>query len=670
MATVSFNGLGSGIDFSQLTEAVIADRMRPVAQMQSKSAGIKRRSEELKSLNALLVTLTTAANNLTNRDLGTGRTASSSDSSVAGVTATSAAGVGKINLGVTRLATNLIQSTRGFAASTDAVLAGGATSATFELRQNGASTGTAITINAANNSLDGLRQAINGANAGVTATTVDTTGAGNFQLALSSNATGTAGRVELVETTSTGTAANLNLTRLNAPTGTPAGDYSYLDAQFSVNGLTVTRATNQVSDAVTGLTFNLQKIGNTTVDVNTSSELPDKLQAFVTAYNAVQDFANGQYKKDDAGRPTGVLAGDATLRSIQRQLRDVLGATSQTNGGTLTNLAQIGIGRDNDGRLTFDRAAFDERLKDSFTGSTAIVSSDTARVLASLTGSPEAGTIDINTTRLATAYTERSASYAPGAGIRGNFLRNTTFQLQIGGTATGPSFTISSSNDSLIGLRDAINAANGGATASIVADGSRQRLVLTSNATGASNRVRLVETTSPTTNTGSALAMGATSAGGNSDYTQLNSLATVNGQTVSRENNVLADVISGVSLTLTGTGAATVTVDVTKSRTGLDNVKALLTGQSTAQSGLANSIHAATSSLSDGITGVVQTAINGYQESIKTIDKSIASQLQRLTLLRQSLTRQFAAADAAINQLNGQGTQLTTIIQALQPRRS
>ncbi|MEJ7708591.1 MAG: flagellar filament capping protein FliD [Pyrinomonadaceae bacterium] len=69
-------------------------------------------------------------------------------------------------------------------------------------------------------------------------------------------------------------------------------------------------------------------------------------------------------KKDGKGKPSGALAGDPTLRSIQKQLREAVGGVTITaTGSTLSNLSQIGIGRDNDGRLTPDRVVLDERLK-------------------------------------------------------------------------------------------------------------------------------------------------------------------------------------------------------------------------------------------------------------------------------------------------------------------
>jgi flagellar hook-associated protein 2 len=460
---ISFSGLGSGLDFSKLVEAAVADRMRPVARLQAKGAELTKRGDALKQLNGKLAVLTEAAKALTNQDAGTGRVSLSSDTKVVTTTNTSAAATGTINLSVTRLAAGLTQASRAYASSSGAVLAGGAPEATFELRKGGAATGTAITINSANNTLTGLRDAINAANAGVSAAVVGVDGRGTqFKLVLSSNETGAAGRVELVETTATGTAADVALTSLNV-TG---GDFTQLDASLSVNGLAITRSSNTISDAVTGVTFGLKGAGAASVSVTSnSSDVTQKLQAFVAAYNDVQDFVAAQYKTDGGGRPTGVLAGDPTLRSVQQQLREAVGGSSAANGGAFTNLTQIGVGRDGNGKLTLDTAALGEKLTSS-----------------------------------------------------------------------------------------------------------------------------------------------------------------------------LAD------------------------------VKALLAGKTASDKGLANSIHDAYSRLSDTVSGTVQTAITGYQSSVRNIDKSISDQVSRIEVLRQSLSRQFAAADAAINQLNGQGSSLTNILDSLKPK--
>jgi flagellar hook-associated protein 2 len=362
MASVSFSGVGSGIDFDTVRDAILTQRAVPINKMQTKVSLYTSRSEGLKQLNTALAALTTATEELKSRDLGTGRSVNSGDGTVATATASNSVALGNIDLSVTRLATTLTQASRSYSAKNAEVLTGGATEATFELRTGGASTGVEIKIDSNNNTLEGLRNAINAANAGVTATIVDLKGDGTGnQIVLSSKATGATGRVELVETSATGTGADLNLRSVNPPDG----DFAKLDAEFSVSGLTMTRSSNTVSDAVDGVTFSLRKAGSTALTVTQSGDVENKLRAFVTAYNSVQSLISAQYKKDSTGRPTGILAGEATLRNIQQQLRDAVGTISDTNGGVFNSLSQIGISTKSTGELEFDSAVYSEKLKNN-----------------------------------------------------------------------------------------------------------------------------------------------------------------------------------------------------------------------------------------------------------------------------------------------------------------
>jgi flagellar hook-associated protein 2 len=362
MAITSFSGLGSGIDFGVIRDAILDQRTRPVTQMQSKVSEYNSRIESLKQLNTALASLTAAAEAMTKRDLGAGRSATTSDAAVATASASATANIGSFEVVVNRLASSLAQASRSYSSSTAPILAGGAATATFELRKGGAATGTAITIDSSNNSLEGLRDAINAANAGVTASIVDVNGDGTGQqLVLSSKESGAAGRVELVETTATGTAADLNVRSLNPPDG----DFSKLDASLTINGLTITRSTNTVSDAVAGVTLTLKEAGTSTIGVTQSTDIENKLRGFINAYNAIQEAIASQYKKDSNGRPTGVLAGDSTLRSVQRQVRDASGVVAEDNGGIFSSLADLGISKDADGKLVLDSAAFNEKLKNN-----------------------------------------------------------------------------------------------------------------------------------------------------------------------------------------------------------------------------------------------------------------------------------------------------------------
>jgi flagellar hook-associated protein 2 len=359
MPGITFSGIGSGIDFNAVRDAIINQRAVPINQLQSRISKYNSRVDSLKELNLLLTNLTNAAKDLTLADVGTGRAAVAADPAIASVNASSAAGLGTLNLNVTRLASSFTQASRSYAAISTPVLAGGATSAAFQLRLGGAADGPEMTIDSTNNSLAGLRDAINAADAGVSASIIDLSGDGTQQqLVLNSTATGASGRVDLVETTATGTGTSLDLRSLNPPDG----DFSKLNAAFSINGLDVVRSTNDISDAVSGLNITLKKTGATTIDVTRSADVAEKLDAFVTSYNAIQDFIAAQYKKDGDGRPTGVLAGDAVIRGIQKQISSIIGIASEDNGGALTSLSEIGISLSKTGKLELDKDVLNERL--------------------------------------------------------------------------------------------------------------------------------------------------------------------------------------------------------------------------------------------------------------------------------------------------------------------
>ena len=134
-----------------------------------------------------------------------------------------------------------------------------------------------------------------------------------------------------------------------------------------------------------------------------------------------------------------------------------------------------------------------------------------------------------------------------------------------------------SATDSLSTVRDKINAANAGVTASIVTDANGSRLALRSTATGVENGFRVTTTDvgdgSNNDNAGlSRLAYdpagGAT--GMRSTQTAANAEATVNGIAVSSPSNELKDTLEGVTLTLRKVTTADVSVDVSTDRDSVE----------------------------------------------------------------------------------------------------
>lgn len=197
-------------------------------------------------------------------------------------------------------------------------------------------------------------------------------------------------------------------------------------------------------------------------------------------------------------------------------------------------------------------------------------SSDASILSASAGSTAAAGTYALNVTTLAQSQNLVAAGTTSSTTAISNGVATTvTFDFGTisggsltGGVYTGSTFTsngsgtksitVDSTNNTLQGIRDAINAANMGVTATIINDGSAtpNRLTITSNATGASNSLKI--TTSGGDGTLNTL-LGYNPAGTqnlNQTVAAQNANFTTNGIAITSPSNTVTDVIQGVSLTL------------------------------------------------------------------------------------------------------------------------
>ncbi|WP_019627228.1 flagellar filament capping protein FliD [Thioalkalivibrio sp. ALJT] len=129
-------------------------------------------------------------------------------------------------------------------------------------------------------------------------------------------------------------------------------------------------------------------------------------------------------------------------------------------------------------------------------------------------------------------------------------------ELQVG-NASAVTINVDA-GDTLRDVRDAINEAGAGATASIINDGNGARLVLNANETGADNTISLSATEDPA---GSGLARLDASNLVETRAAQ-DAEAVIDGITVTSASNTLDDAIEGVSIQLQGTSTAPATVSV------------------------------------------------------------------------------------------------------------
>ncbi|WP_084460115.1 flagellar filament capping protein FliD [Aminiphilus circumscriptus] len=144
------------------------------------------------------------------------------------------------------------------------------------------------------------------------------------------------------------------------------------DAILLVDGVRVTRSSNEIDDLIGGVTLNLKGPGKVILDITTDmEEAVTAIQAFVDAYNEVMEWINIRLSEEsdedaetDFDKKFGLLHGDSLLWQAKSQLRQLI-SDPQNILGPLTMLSQIGITTEStdygkSGLLEFDSSAFME----------------------------------------------------------------------------------------------------------------------------------------------------------------------------------------------------------------------------------------------------------------------------------------------------------------------
>lgn len=361
MATISSPGLGSGLDISGIISSLMAVERQPLTAMATKEASYQAKLSAFGSLKGALSSLQTTTQTLKNTSTFTGMSASSSDSALFTASATSSAAAGSYDLAVTTIAkahavrTNVDYGTDTFDSGTLRITVGSGTPVDIDLTAAG--------------TLADIRLAINEADAGVTATIINDGTAD--RLVLTSATTGSDGAItfEAATTNNDGTRRLTDLIGANL-TETQAAD----DAVFSLNGISITRSSNTIDDAVEGVTLNLLKepsqtlpitplSAKLTVSQNTGT-VTAAVNAFVKAYNDAIGQIRTMTAYDVANKKASVLTGDSTARSIQSQLAGLVGTSVSGVAGGISRLSDIGISVQTDGTLKVDSGKLNTALAD------------------------------------------------------------------------------------------------------------------------------------------------------------------------------------------------------------------------------------------------------------------------------------------------------------------
>lgn len=224
---------------------------------------------------------------------------------------------------------------------------------------------------------------------------------------------------------------------------------------------------------------------------------------------------------------------------------------------------------------TFQTANTALNSADLFTATSA--TSTSSAFSATTSGTVVAGKYTISVSQLAQAQTLTSAvqtSNTTALGDSSASSRTLTIALKDG---SSKDITLTSDQTSLTGMRDAINSADAGVSATIikVGDGS-YRLSLTSSETGSDNAVSSISVTGDNTLQGIVgYDASASSNAMTESVTAQNAKLTVNNVEIENSSNTISDALEGITLNLndttTGNQTLTITKDTSKAENAINN---------------------------------------------------------------------------------------------------
>ena len=347
--SISSTGVGSGLDVKSIVTQLVAIEKQPLQQLQTKASTFQTQLSLYSKVKSQVSALGDAAATLAGASGWNAQKAGSSNAAAVGVTAGSSASSAALSVQVQQLARAQTSASIGIAAG---AAAGAAGSLSIELGDwtggsfvSGGTASLVVAIDSAD-TLSVIAGKINAAGAGVTATLLKD--GSNERLVLRSADTGATAGFRINSPADPGLSP-LGLTNPDHPSFV---GQTALNAELTVNGVSVTSASNKVSDVIPGVALQLSQVTVAPVEVVIENDLDavqKNIQSFVDAYNAVNQTLSDATKYTAATKTGGPLQGDAVTLGLQNALRAMLGSTS--TGSTFSYLSDVGIERQTDGSL-------------------------------------------------------------------------------------------------------------------------------------------------------------------------------------------------------------------------------------------------------------------------------------------------------------------------------
>lgn len=357
----SVNKSGSGMDLAKLVDGLVT--AETTVQQKSITKKIDNTNLQISSFGQLKTKLSTFSSDLASLENTNARTAASA-STAATLSVTNEAIAQDINANITvssvakgQVVTidlthaTLLNSSSLSSAST-------IPQGTLTLTLAGAS--TVITIDGTNDTVQGLINEINEIS-GIQASVVDATGSGGLTLVLKSD-TGTQNTFSLASSDGLSAFSTAGMSAVSSPITL---NVQASDAVFEVDGLTVTRSVNSITDVFDGYRFDINAVSNQEFNIASavlSTDARTRMQAFVSSINEVKSYLVTETKRGLNGAADGSLAGDVTASQILREINALTTREIVGFSGDSYYLANLGVQTERDGSLSLNVTKFDAAL--------------------------------------------------------------------------------------------------------------------------------------------------------------------------------------------------------------------------------------------------------------------------------------------------------------------
>ena len=504
----------ANLDVNGIVSQLMSIEQRPLAALNKKEGDYQAKISAYGNISSALASFQTAVQDLSKPDKFKTIKVTSSDATALTASASDKASTGTHTVAVTSVAQAQRLIARGQTSDTSNIGSGLPSKLTFDFgsikggkleggkyqdagfTSNGLGIKT-ITIDAGNNTLQGIRDAINSAKIGIKASIVNDGSENPYTLSLSPENIGVSnslkisveGEEAIAELLASDPAGTQKLTQTVAAQ----------NAVFTVDDVSVSKAENDISDVIPGVSLSLKTITDkpaSLIVAHDGSSITALVQGFVKAYNDLNKTLQELTSYNPATKQGAILQGDSTLRLLQSQIRSVLNTPIKNTGGALNTLSQIGISIQKDGSMALDTSKLGDAINNNANDVASLFTtvgktSDPLIAYSTAANNTDAGTYPLNISKLATQGSLGGCEEIESLNIETGY--NDTLNVKINGI--GATVVLPAGTYTFDGLANELQARINGAAIyseagiSVSAKHDKFGLIVTSNAYGSKSSV-------------------------------------------------------------------------------------------------------------------------------------------------------------------------------------